>query len=234
LSRHLCDHHLEDESLLAGEGYSAFIRHREIATDEAEGKFVLRATTWLRFTFTYEWDSSDYFTDTDPIIDPNITPVAGGLVTPGGNIFAGRYTASIYGLGAVFTPTPRLFLSGSFTYSFTRTTAAQNRDPSIVPYSGNVYTLSASVGYALNAKTSLTANYSLSEADYIQDNVAAGLPLGINFTRQELLVGLKRQFSKQVSGALRYQFSQFSEPSGGNLNNFTAHGIFATLSYAWR
>ncbi|HVU27725.1 MAG TPA: c-type cytochrome domain-containing protein [Verrucomicrobiae bacterium] len=220
--------HLEDESLVNGEGYSAFIRHRDLATDEVESKLVLHAATWLKCTLTYDWNSSDYFTDTDPISD-----LFAGVITPGGEIFAGHYQANTFGFAAVITPTPRLFFSESFTYSNTRTTTAQNGDPSLVPYNGNVYTLSANVGYALNAKTDLSANYSFSKADYSQDNAAAGLPLGIDFTRHELLIGLKRKFTKQLSGALRYQFSQYNEPSGGNLNNFTAHGIFATLSYVW-
>ena len=32
---------------------------------------------------------------------------------------------------------------------------------------------------------------------------------------------------------LRYGFSQYSEPRIGNVNNFTANGVFATLSYKW-
>jgi len=32
---------------------------------------------------------------------------------------------------------------------------------------------------------------------------------------------------------LHYEFSQYSEPSGGHLNDFTAHGVFATLVYKW-
>jgi hypothetical protein len=59
------------------------------------------------------------------------------------------------------------------------------------------------------------------------------LPLGINFTHHDLLVGLTRQFSNRLSGALRYRFSQYSQPSNDNVNNFTANGIFATLNYKW-
>jgi len=36
-----------------------------------------------------------------------------------------------------------------------------------------------------------------------------------------------------LSGTLRYQFSQYDEPSGGNVNNFTANGIMATLTFRW-
>ena len=61
----------------------------------------------------------------------------------------------------------------------------------------------------------------------------AGLPLGINFTRNEVLVGLTRQLTARLSCALHYQFSQYDEPSSGDANNFTAQGVFATLVYKW-
>jgi hypothetical protein len=60
------------------------------------------------------------------------------------------------------------------------------------------------------------------------------MPLGIDFTRNELIVGLTRQITKRLSGALHYEFSQYSEPSSGTANNFTAQGIFATLVYKWQ
>ena len=97
---------------------------------------------------------------------------------------------------------------------------------------GNTYTVGASAGYALNAKTRLNATYAFSQAGYGQNNTA-GLPLGINFTRHDLLVGLTRQFSNRLSGALRYGFSQYLQPSNGNVNNFTANGIFASINYKW-
>jgi hypothetical protein len=59
------------------------------------------------------------------------------------------------------------------------------------------------------------------------------VPLGIDFTHQQLLAGLTRRFSDRVSASLRYGFSQYSQPSSGNLNNYTSHGVFATLACKW-
>ena len=33
--------------------------------------------------------------------------------------------------------------------------------------------------------------------------------------------------------SLRYGFSQYSQPSKGNVNNFTGQGIFASINYKW-
>ncbi|MGA2281209.1 MAG: hypothetical protein ABSG80_12995 [Verrucomicrobiota bacterium] len=42
-----------------------------------------------------------------------------------------------------------------------------------------------------------------------------------------------RQGNGGVSGALRYGFSQYTQPSNGNVNNFTAQRIFASVNYKW-
>ena len=99
----------------------------------------------------------------------------------------------------------------------------------MAPYFGNT---SSSAGYAINAKTSLNATYAWSRATYGQNNTA-GIPLGLDFTRHELLVGLTRQLTRKLAGGLRGQFSEYSEPSAANANNFTALGVFATLAYKW-
>jgi hypothetical protein len=154
-------------------------------------------------------------------------------VSPGGPILDGHYAAQTYGFSATLTPVQKLYFSGTFTYSESRATTAGNGDPVIPPYCGNVYTLNATATYALNAKTAWQTSYAFSRSTYGQNNPAASVPLGLDFTRHELLVGLTRQLTKRLSGVLQYQFSRYSEPGHGQANDFTAHGIFATLIYKW-
>ncbi len=210
--------------VLEGEGYSAFIRHRKIEGNEAQAKLVLRPARWLSTAFTYRRLMDDYWASTDP--------VSGGG-TPGGTIFAGSYRADVYGVGATFVPFQRLHLSGNFSYSDSRTATAQNGDLAVVPYRGNVYTLVGSARYALNPATELQAAYSFSEANYGQNNVADGLPLGLDFTRHGLMVGVTRRLSRVLTADLRYRFFKYSEPNTGGFVEFTAHGVFATLSMKW-
>lgn len=219
---------LVDESFAGGNGYPAFIRSRDIAMNEIETRLVLRPVFWLNARLTYDWNMSDYSSVTDPATDVN----SGVTVSPGGGIFDGRTTSDNFGLNLTFTPVRQFYFSGSFTYGYSRTTTSPNASPEVVPYVGNTYTVGANVGYALNAKTDFNVAYTFSQAAYGQNNTV-GIPLGLDFTRHELLVGLTRQLTKHLSGALHYRFSQYSEPSSGNLNNFTAHGIFATLNYRW-
>jgi hypothetical protein len=79
----------------------------------------------------------------------------------------------------------------------------------------------------------LQISYNFSRANYAENNDSAGIPAGLDYTRHDLIVGLTRKLTKNLSGALHYEFSQYAEPSDGNANNFTANGIFATLVYTW-
>ena len=213
----------------ATNGYPGFILNRKIKTDEFETKLELRPAKWLKTTLTYQITGTDYSSTTDPAFDFLLSQA----VSPGGPIMDGRYDAQTYGLGATLTPVQQLYFSGTFTYSHSLAATASNGDPSIVPYSGDIYTLTTTATYALNVKTSLQASYAFSHADYEEGNAAAGLPLGLDFTRNELIIGLTRQITRRLTCALHYEFSEYSEPSSGDANNFTAHGIFATFVYKW-
>jgi opacity protein-like surface antigen len=201
------------------EGYPAFIRSRDIVGDEAQTKLVVKPVNWLKTTLTYKHVDTDYHTTTEPFADGSY---------PGGEILAGQYRANIYSLNTALTPIQRLYLSTTFSYSDTRTATAANDDPSIVPYQGDVYTVISSARFALNKSTDLHAAYSFSQADYGQNNYE-GLPLGVEYTRQGVMLGVTKRLSANVSTNLRYSYYRYNEPSSGGVNDYTAHGVFATV-----
>ena len=219
--------HLVDQtpnSPVNGDGYPAFIRHRDIAMDEVEARLTIRPARWLNARLTYDWNLTEFSSVTDP--------VSGGL-SPGGYIYDGRTTAHNAALMVMITPARCYYFSGTVTYGYSRTVTTSDAAPQVVPYRGDLYTLGSAIGYILDEKTDLDANYHFSHAGYGQNNTA-GIPLGMDFTRHELSAGVKRQLTKNLAGGLRYQFSRYEEPSSRNANNFTAHGVFATLAYRWR
>jgi len=179
----------------------------------------------LRTTLSYQLAATEYSSSTDP------NPALFGTPT-GGPLDDGRSRAQIYGINATLTPFRRFYLSGAFTYNHSLTETTTYGNTSVVPYRGDIYTLAATAAYALNPKTGLQASYSYSDANYGQ-SVSPGMPLGLDFTHHVLFVGLTRRLTQNLSTALRYQFSLYSEPSSGNLNNFTSQGVFATLIYKW-
>jgi hypothetical protein len=87
--------------------------------------------------------------------------------------------------------------------------------------------------YILNDKTDLNATYSFSRADFGQNNLAAGLPLGINYTEHGLRAGVTRRWKPNISSNLQYGFYKYDEPTSGGLNNYTAHAIFASMTFRW-
>ncbi len=217
------DSEYENSKIALKDGYPAFIRARKIDTDEVQTKLVLRPVNWLKTTLTYQLISTDYSTSTDPVQG----------ITPGGPILAGQYEANVFGLQATVTPIQRFYFSGTITYSDSRTLTAQNGNPSVVPYKGGIYSLMTSGTYLLSQTADLHASYSFSRADYGQSNFADGLPLGLDFTRHALMIGFTCRLTSYLNSSLRYGFYQYNEPSSGQVNNYTAHGIFATCSFTW-
>jgi hypothetical protein len=205
-------------------GYSAFINARTIDTDAFQTKLALRLASWLKLTLTYQLVATEYHTATAP------EPISG---SPGGNILAGNYDAHVYGISASVTPLARLNFLGTFTRSDSRTSTAQNGDPSIVPYEGDIYSVSADVNYALTKATALHATYAFSRGNFGQDNAAFGLPLGLDYTRHGLMVGLTHKLNEHLTTTLRYAFYKYSEPSTGGFNDYTANGVFGTLVMKW-
>jgi len=216
-----------------GNGYSAFITHRKIESDQAQAKLVLRPAKWIKTTFSFRTIQTEYHTTTDPALGP----LPGGQVvqvTPGGTILAGNYDAHVYGVNVALTPFYRLTFSGAFTYSDSQMLTAANGDPSIVPYKGEIYTATADAHYILNTNVTLNAAYSFSHSAFAEDNVVAGLPLGVNYTHNGFTVGINRRFNNWLSSSLRYAYYRYEEPSSGGFNNYSANGVFGTVTIKWK
>jgi len=211
-------------------GYPAFISERTLLSNEADAKLALQLTPWLKTSLTYQWLANDYHTTTDPVSDPVTGDPTG--ISPGGSLQAGSYDAQTTSLNAVLTPWRRLFLSTTFAYQHARTVTAANDDPSVAPYTGDIYSVMLSGNYALNPKTDLIVSYAFSTANFSQDNLAQGLPLGIHYSQHGLQAAIKRQIAKGKTLGLQYRFYSYDEPSTGGINNFQAHAVFATLT--WR
>jgi mono/diheme cytochrome c family protein len=203
--------------------YPGFIEWRDIEHDQIEARLVYRASSWMRTSFNYRIEETDFNSATTPIM----------VLSPGGAIEAANQKAHVYSVNAVLTPFSRLFLSSTLSYSDSRTATTLDGSNGLVPYQGNVYSLITSGTFALNQKTDLNANYAFSKSDYGQNNQATGLPAGINYERHDLRVGITRRFAKGLAMNLAYGFSQYREPTSGGADNFTAHSVFATLTIPW-
>ncbi len=210
--------------------YPGFILARAIVADEIEPRVVLHPVGWLKATLSYQLPVSDYRTSTGAT-----DPAKVGLdATPGGTIQSGRYQAHVLNASATFTPSSRLFLSAALGYQQSRTTTASNGNPSVVPYEGDLWSGLASATYVLDQRTDATVNYVFSQARYGQHNASAGLPLGLDYDRHGMQLGLARRFSKSVTGRLVYGYFTYAEPSSGHLHDYRAQQVLAVANYSWR
>jgi hypothetical protein len=221
------DHLLDEEFGGPGQGYSAFLRERETLTDEVEARLSLRPASWLRAVLTARWQWTDYWTLTDnfPSTGGGAGAVAAGVPTA-----AGQFDADIYGLHLVFTGLRNVYLSTSFTWQDIESSSFINGSAAVVPYSGDIYSVSATARYVLNPRTELFGTYAFSCADFSQANFAAGLPLGIEYTQHTAQVGISRRLRDQLRARLGYGVFLYDEPSSGGLNDYTAHMVFGALS----
>jgi hypothetical protein len=204
------------------DGYSAFILGRDIESDEWEARLTLKPLNWLKTAFTYARVDTEFRTETDSVP---------GNISPGGELTAADYDADVYSAILTITPWQRLYLSSTFSYSDTRTVAADNGNPSVVPYEGDVYSVIASARFVVSERTDLFAAYGFAKSDYGQSNYADGLPQGMEFTRHSVSAGFSRKLSNACTISLRYGYYDYAEPSAGGVNDYTAHGVFATFNY---
>ena len=200
------------------------------ASDEIETRLTARPATWLKTTLTYQWSDSDFHTTTGAT-----SPDDWGLdaATPGGRVFAGRYEAHALSANATLTPFRRLHFAGTVTYQNSRTTTADNGSPSVAPYRGDLWSLLTSATYVLDDATDAFASCTFSQTRYGQNNAADGLPLGLDYDRHGVQLGLLRRFSKSVTARLQYGYFAYHEPSSGNLLDFTAHQVLAVVNLRW-
>lgn len=216
--------HLEDrDDVFTSEGYSAFITGRDARVNEFSAKLAIRAASNLKLGLTYQLVAADYDTATEGIIDG--FPGA----TPGGWVFAANYDAHIYSANLSYSPWHRLHLNGTFSYRQTRTSTGHNFSPVVVDYDGDVFSTIATATFFIGGNTDLTAGYTYSWADYGQANYDRGLPLGIVYDWHILSAGLSRKWRRNVSTNLQYQFYHYDEENTGGHNNYTAHGVLASV-----
>lgn len=207
------------------DGYSAFIRSRDLCTDEIDARLTLRATRWLKATLGYKFAMTDYWNETDP--------AAGGLASIGGWLRAAKQKAHIYTAGLTLTPVRRLYWNTTFAWHDTMTEAKDNNSPTVEPYRGDVYSVISTATYALTERMNLQGTFMFTSADYAQNNFAAGLPLGLEFQRHGVEVALSRRWRKTLSTRLQYGFYNYDEPSRAHFTDYTAHAVFATLTAHW-
>ena len=209
------------------DGYSAFILGRDLDTREIKTRLKLRPVHWLEAHLSYRMQSTEYATDTDPVA------FGAPSDTPGGSIPAGEYDADVYGLNLVLSPWEKFSLNSALTYHDSHTRTASNGDPAVEDFEGGTITAYIGGRYVIDQDTEFSAGYGFARGDFSQGHSADGLPLGIEFDQHSLQAALSARLSETIQTQIQYRFQQYDEPTAGGFNDYTAHGVFANLTFAW-
>jgi hypothetical protein len=209
------DHDIDTEL-----GYPAFITAQDFTSDEVMAKLTVRPWSRLSLSLSYQLVATDIDTTTQDA----------AIFLPGGTVQAGNHDAHIYSLGITVIPVSRLYVTGLFSYQDVRTVAFDNDVAAVQTYEGDVYTLIATVGYAIDKKTDITAQYVYSFSDNFEDNSADGLPLGLDNHRHGLLVSLVRKITEKITGQLQYGYYKYDDQVAGTVDDYNAHLAAASCS----
>ena len=209
-----------------GGPYPGFLRQRASYGDEVDARLSWRAAAWWKMQFGYRMAATDYVTATDAF--PGL-PAA----TPGGALYSANHDAHTFSMGHTLTPFRRWMLNASASYTDSRASSAQNGVASVVPWRGGIVSVQGGATFAWTATTDLRVSHAWSRADYAQNNFVGGLPAGLEYDQHSLLAGLTTRLKRGATVNLQYGFNRYTEPTGGNGYDYTAHSILGTLTLKW-
>jgi hypothetical protein len=215
----------DQTDVIPGVGYYPnFITSRELDSEEVEGSVTARLHRSVKVRLKYQFNRADYETRHEDLFTG----------TPGGTVDAGEQDAHIASIGLSWNPRPELGFDASGSFADTELTTFANGIAAVVPYAGNVWSVSAAGNWSIDELTRLNATYVWSMADYRQENFTVGLPLGVEYQWHQVRASVDRRLNPQLSLNLLYLFQLYEEPTAGGFNDYTAHGVFAGLTWRWR
>ena len=137
-----------------------------------------------------------------------------------------------------WTPAARLYLQADFSYVWDKTSTpasdinlGTNTGPTVLDFTNNYWTVTASIGYIINDKTDLHFDYTYYRADDYVNNSLFGLPYGAGATENIASATLTRQLNKQVRLQLKYTYYNYDDVTSGGHNNYQAHSMFSGLQF---
>jgi hypothetical protein len=217
-------------------GYPAFILGRKTIGDEINGRVTWRLRTYWKLTLAYQYADMDYHTETAPstILDFSDPFAPIPVLLPGGSLLAGRERSHTYSTSLALRLFHRLNLSATASYMDSFLDTALTDGVIVAPYAGQVVTVLSSASFAWTSRTDLRAAYGFSHADYAQEELIEGLPLGIAYDRHTLSTAVTHRLSDTLSGTLAYGLYEYSEPTAGGANDYLAHAVTCGVTYQWK
>jgi len=196
--------------------YSAFILDQDIKTDEVMAKVSFQPLPRIRASLQYQLVAMDIDTDED--------------TDPPSSVHTTDYDANIYTASITATPYAGLFLTGLVSYQDIELETIDLADAPVTTYDGDVLSLSAAAGLALDSRTNLNMQYIYTLTENFKDFSDVGLPLGSENQRHAVLASLSRRITDMLSVKFRYGFYSYDDDASDGSDDYTAHLVGAALS----
>jgi hypothetical protein len=199
--------------------YSAFITDQDIKSDEVMVKVSFQPVPRIRASLQYQLVAMDIDTDED--------------TAPPSSVHTTDYDANIYTASVTATPYAGLFLTGMVSYQDVQLETVDLANAPVTTYEGDVLSLTASAGLAIDPSTDLNVQYTYTLSENFEDISDVGLPLGVENQRHAVLANLIRRITDTFSVKLRYGFYSYDDDAGDGSDNYTAHLVGAICKLAF-
>jgi len=215
------DHVLDSTSNVpsSADRYPAFLTDQNFTTDDMNVRATWRPFSTVTLVTRYDFQLSTVDTRAD-FLDHQQTS---------------EITSHIISESISWTPLARLYLQASASYALDSTdtpAATATGSSNLVLNAANDYwNVSCLVGYALNEKTDLQAQYFYYRANNYLDNSAYSQPYGAGAEGHGVTASIARQISKAVRATLKYGFFRNRDETSGGHNDYQAHLVIASLQY---
>jgi predicted porin len=143
-----------------------------------------------------------------------------------------------------YNPIARLYLQGDLSYVLSRTNTAVDgivlngstataayTTPTFNDFTNNYWTISGAVGYVLDDKTDLRADYTYYRAGDYYKNPQVALPYGMTSSESTVSATASREISKNMRLTFKYTYFTYEDKTSGNRNNFEAHSFYSGLQF---
>jgi hypothetical protein len=136
-----------------------------------------------------------------------------------------------------WNPLARLYLQGNGSYVLNKTNTPAdfnlipNTSPTVLDFRNDYWTASVSVGFVIDDKTDLRAEYSYYRADNYDNNSLVAQPYGMGAKEYTAGASVTRQIAKNVRLKLQYSYFNYRDELSGGHNNYDAHAVFSSLQF---
>ncbi|MCP5519415.1 MAG: hypothetical protein H7A45_19400 [Verrucomicrobiales bacterium] len=212
------DHRLDSTSNSASSPlrYPAFLNAQHFDTDDVNFRVTVRPRSNLSLMGRYDFQLTTIESRPDQLANLQTSDTTSHVVS-----------------GAVsWVPFSRVYLMANVSYVWDRTdTRADDFTATVADARNDYWTTTFGIGYALDEKTDLQAQYVHYLADNYVDDSSVTVPYGAGFQEHGVTVGLTRQLNARTRLGLNYGYFNNSDEMSGNHLDYEAHLVYSTLQY---